>query len=1334
MKTSTKDCTLGKLCQNPSCLKHFPRLATTTTSRRSRNRTAQRPWEGDGRTLTTWQEPGEIFDVDDEIELIVVECRPTGTHPRVLQAIKVPARAPLSEVRRRLQASVHFLRHGQFSFLRLVDGGRAVRITDTQEQESTTQSSSSLGSSSTSRQSGTYRARDFHPPFAPSPRLYLTVESGDKNTNNSDNNNFHKTPSSRSMTTSQRRPRRFVRPRSSVRDHGDNGNHFYYTAGQHLPDETKTREFKSLALALQHGTASVPRDVVKSKAAIYINAFLNASDNVATLYLGVSDDGRVERVPIFGNDRNCTQSPTSLLLLQEQVDRARAVKDDLRKLVDAMCVQMDPTVDADLVTTRFVPVRRADHKGNSIENDDGEQARAILRMEDEIYVVMEISVRPGRWSLYFIDAHSNIAYIRREGSTQKLEPVDIRRALATRRPGVTTWDGGWRRLQSPFDFDSLMRRLSDPWAGREWLFAAVRQALWDPHTASLYFSAPQQHMPCYGVALIGARGMGKSSFLSELILRPPNVTRLQVIAHHLCRTDHTETLNPATFVLSLAAQLAQQCKVYRDMLIDQGSFSTGQAMLQALSRDFVETNPDEALAQGILRPLQDWYSSRSKNTATYPESQHKAPLVIVLDGLDEALLVNLESASTRRGSSTIVHLLERGLTSIGLPPWIKLVVSFRKEVFGISSGPLQRLSERLHLISMDIPDDDNELAKFLRRQSEEDIHLYAQAFLEKSKMASPLGCSVGKGKWDFTLAAQATARLRMNEDRSPPMWEYESRPGGHWSQFDEFSQVDIQYCRDSGRHVCYLAIGKQAYRVDFASSSMHSLKSAKIQNVRQLVPIDTSSIPNLPEKSTRYVDESIVCDRCKARGHIGKFCPTLRKLAEARMARLRQENEILNAFARNARGNYLYARTVMEDIRVGALQWNEVPSLPSGLDHLYNRFFLKHLGPERGGHDSDNEQGNRPHVSIRAVKPVLEILLAASKRGISEADISHACVAGGACDPVGVNYCLRDIQWALDIDTVGGYKRFSLRHESIRSWLNDESNTKALGLEQEKGHACLAASLLQRCWPQQMLLSNWLRGTAGPCSVSENIDSSWYARSSWIPNKDDIDVYHLARHLAHSKLGNEDERVNLLKTIGSTLLNSSAMGRFTAVHSASLYGDTAALKLLLAAGASADLSIRGRRPIHSAASKGFSQTVQMLLEAGADPTSVSTSGRTPLLNAVGRGSVNTVKVLLRAIAEMEREPNYLLDLSEAAFVDACQSDTGRTPLSLACEYGYNDVIDLLLAAGASTDVADRWGRTPLYYGKNVGRKMWSMPLYCSLTIFWFQLLAMVVWITRDWKH
>jgi cytohesin len=127
-----------------------------------------------------------------------------------------------------------------------------------------------------------------------------------------------------------------------------------------------------------------------------------------------------------------------------------------------------------------------------------------------------------------------------------------------------------------------------------------------------------------------------------------------------------------------------------------------------------------------------------------------------------------------------------------------------------------------------------------------------------------------------------------------------------------------------------------------------------------------------------------------------------------------------------------------------------------------------------------------------------------------------------------------------------------------------------------------------------------------------------------------------------------------------------------------------------------------------AAAEGHSDTVQLLVERGADVKAVSKSGFNALLFAASKGDAKSVQGLLKAGAD----PNYTLrdgmtpllvatafegDLAAAALLDAganpkVADKTGATPLHTAAQLGGLDLVKKLIAKGA--DVNARTKRTP----------------------------------------
>nr|XP_023022451.1 ankyrin repeat domain-containing protein 12 isoform X1 [Leptinotarsa decemlineata] len=154
--------------------------------------------------------------------------------------------------------------------------------------------------------------------------------------------------------------------------------------------------------------------------------------------------------------------------------------------------------------------------------------------------------------------------------------------------------------------------------------------------------------------------------------------------------------------------------------------------------------------------------------------------------------------------------------------------------------------------------------------------------------------------------------------------------------------------------------------------------------------------------------------------------------------------------------------------------------------------------------------------------------------------------------------------------------------------------------------------------------------------------------------------------------------------------------KHTVVHWATVCGETAALRAVLAAGAPVSTpDVHGGYPLHYAAqmcggdrdsSLGL-QVLQTLLSHGDIVVSVADGDkRQPLLWAASAGSARAVLALVRA----------------GANVEAADKD-GLTALHCAASRGHTDCMDTLLTlCGASIDVIDSNGCTALHYAVTLG--------------------------------
>jgi len=95
--------------------------------------------------------------------------------------------------------------------------------------------------------------------------------------------------------------------------------------------------------------------------------------------------------------------------------------------------------------------------------------------------------------------------------------------------------------------------------------------------------------------------------------------------------------------------------------------------------------------------------------------------------------------------------------------------------------------------------------------------------------------------------------------------------------------------------------------------------------------------------------------------------------------------------------------------------------------------------------------------------------------------------------------------------------------------------------------------------------------------------------------------------------------------------------------------------------------------------------VESLLKKGADPNERAPSGHAPLHEAM-KADPEISRLLLKYGAD----PNIRIQNA---------SSNRWTPIFFAAYYGRDDLIEILLNAGAKADVTDAFGRTPLYYAK-----------------------------------
>lgn len=113
---------------------------------------------------------------------------------------------------------------------------------------------------------------------------------------------------------------------------------------------------------------------------------------------------------------------------------------------------------------------------------------------------------------------------------------------------------------------------------------------------------------------------------------------------------------------------------------------------------------------------------------------------------------------------------------------------------------------------------------------------------------------------------------------------------------------------------------------------------------------------------------------------------------------------------------------------------------------------------------------------------------------------------------------------------------------------------------------------------------------------------------------------------------------------------------------------------------------KGTNPVTVAAARGHVDAVRTLVHAGADPNFRVVDDVNALMAAVYSGDARTVTALIVAAADTQRP----LDLN-------APQKLGMTILAIAAAWGYPDVVQALIQAGAAPNLQTSTGSTPLMF-------------------------------------
>jgi ankyrin repeat protein len=198
-------------------------------------------------------------------------------------------------------------------------------------------------------------------------------------------------------------------------------------------------------------------------------------------------------------------------------------------------------------------------------------------------------------------------------------------------------------------------------------------------------------------------------------------------------------------------------------------------------------------------------------------------------------------------------------------------------------------------------------------------------------------------------------------------------------------------------------------------------------------------------------------------------------------------------------------------------------------------------------------------------------------------------------------------------------------------------------------------------------------------------------------------------------------------------LNARAPDGSTSLNLAALKGQEAIASMLLKAGADPNLAdTAGFTPLNTAVEHGQRAVVKLLLEHKANPNLATPTGQTPLHTAAGAGDIESI-ILLRergadlhpltpggtplawAVCGRQNKAVELL-IKQGSKADVASSQNNMTALHYAALYGYPELIELLLASGATPDALSSESGTPLHaaaLGRR-GAEAWLANLFAKV--------------------
>lgn len=155
--------------------------------------------------------------------------------------------------------------------------------------------------------------------------------------------------------------------------------------------------------------------------------------------------------------------------------------------------------------------------------------------------------------------------------------------------------------------------------------------------------------------------------------------------------------------------------------------------------------------------------------------------------------------------------------------------------------------------------------------------------------------------------------------------------------------------------------------------------------------------------------------------------------------------------------------------------------------------------------------------------------------------------------------------------------------------------------------------------------------------------------------------------------------VRSLVAANRSTVNSADIDGTTPLHWAIRADEGQIVEVLLRAGANATVQDRlGITPLYLAAMNGNGAVIRKLLDAGANANQTEKTGETILMVAIRTGDADAVRALL----------------DHGANPNTAEPQLQLTPLMLAAEAGYTEIVTALIKKGSDIQVRTRTGATP----------------------------------------